>query len=73
MLRTLGTRLAQSSGLSVRGFSTSAARLADGVGESASSDEQRIEVGFCCVRTCSMMNPHPVRWISRRNKFFVTL
>jgi F-type H+-transporting ATPase subunit delta len=46
MLRTLGTRLARSSGLSAigtRSFGTSAPRFADGSGESADSDKQRIE------------------------------
>lgn len=42
MLRTLGTSLARRSGLSVRGFSTSAARFADG-GDAASNDKKQIE------------------------------
>ena len=57
MLRTLGTRLARSSGLSAigtRSFGTSAARFADGGGEAADSDKQRIEVGLaCCAHICT--------------------
>lgn len=50
MLRTLGTRLARSSGLSsVRGLTTSTARLADGGGDAAASDKQRIEVRYACT------------------------
>jgi hypothetical protein len=62
MLRTLSTRLGRSSFLSAigtRSVSTSAARFADGGGDAAASDKQRVEVGSPAARhAASVMHMH---------------